>query len=198
MKRVCFSAKGNQQETPALAHRERRSAWEGSRGLSTTGPAHRESRSSGYTLIEMLIASVLVAALMSVVWGMMSMYNSYLTAGQAQAVEQQLIRSVLQLIEDDLQRISVADTNPKIVPSMDITNEPSIITAEIPGRISDPLADPAAIPVDEPSVFAGLATSGNLDAPGRLSLVGNSSSLRLSLEKPNGRDHLAPCQSGGS
>ena len=27
----------------------------------------------GYTLVEMLIASVLVAALMSVVWGMMSM-----------------------------------------------------------------------------------------------------------------------------
>ena len=75
-------------------------------------------RRCAYTLIEMLIASVLVAALMSVVWSMMSMYNGYLRAGQSQAVEQQLIRSVLQLLEDDLQSVAMPDTNP-VVPSFE-------------------------------------------------------------------------------
>ncbi len=65
------------------------------------------SQRTAYTLIELLIAAVLVAALMTVVWGMMSMYNSYLTAGQGQAAEQQLVRSLFQLLMDDLQSVSL-------------------------------------------------------------------------------------------
>ena len=42
---------------------------------------------SAYTLAEMLIAMILVAALMSVTWAVMSMYNSLLTAGQSQTTE---------------------------------------------------------------------------------------------------------------
>ena len=91
-----------------------------------------------YTLIEMLIASVLVAALMSVVWSMMSMYNGYLTAGQSQAVEQQLIRSVLDLLEDDLQSAAIADTNPTVMPAMEVNGEPSIETPGEPGPQTDP------------------------------------------------------------
>ena len=143
---------------------------------------------SGYTLVEMLIASVLVAALMSVVWGMMSMYGSYLTAGQAQATEQQLTRSLLQMLERDLQSVSAPDTNPKVVPSLEMTSE-SLSFDEPPALPVDSLAaDPFStgtdVSLDEPSVFAGLASGGTLAIPSHISLVGNSSSMKLSIEQP--------------
>lgn len=69
---------------------------------------------AAYTLMEMLISSVLIAALMSVIWGMLSMYNSYLTAGRQQSVERQLIRSVFSSLESDVQQVAVADTNPTV------------------------------------------------------------------------------------
>ncbi len=47
-------------------------------------PNTRIGRHRGYTLIEMIISMVLVSALMSSVWGVMSMSNSLLTAGRAQ------------------------------------------------------------------------------------------------------------------
>lgn len=146
-------------------------------------------RRSGYTLVEMLIASVLVAALMSVVWGMMSMYNSYLTAGQAQATEQQLTRSLLQMFERDLQNVSAPDTNPKVVPSLEITSESSTLSAEPPAPLVDPFAvDPLSSGTDstlnEPSVFAGLASGDTLAISSHVSLVGNSSSMKLSIEQP--------------
>ena len=142
----------------------------------------------GYTLVEMLIASVLVAALMSVVWGMMSMYNSYLTAGQAQATEQQLTRSLLQMLERDLQSVSAPDTNPKVVPSLEMTSESSSFdeppASAVDSLAADPLSTGTDLSLGEPSVFAGLASGGTLAIPGQVSLVGNSSSLKLSIEQP--------------
>lgn len=142
----------------------------------------------GYTLIEMLIASVLVAALMSVVWGMMSMYNSYLTGGQTQATEQQLMRSLLQILERDLQSVSAPDTNPKVVPSLEMTSQSSSLD-DSPSSSMDPLAiDPLSnstdLSLDEPSVFAGLASGDILAIPSQVSLIGNSSSMKLSIEQP--------------
>lgn len=138
----------------------------------------------GYTLVEMLIASVLVAALMSVVWGMMSMYNSYLTAGQAQATEQQLKRSLLQMLERDLQSVSTPDTNPKVVPSLEMASESSAFSDEQPASPLDPLSTGTDLSLDEPSVFAGLVTKETLAIPSQVSLVGNSSSMKLSIEQP--------------
>lgn len=142
---------------------------------------------AGYTLVEMLIASVLVAALMSVVWGMMSMYNGYLTVGQTQAVERQLIRSVLQLLEDDFQNVAIADTNPVITPSLmseDTAGTPDTLGTE--STSADAFADPfgeATLAADEPSVLSGLGTSTTGELPGKIFLIGNSSSIRLSVER---------------
>ena len=138
----------------------------------------------GYTLVEMLIASVLVAALMSVVWAMMSMYNSYLNAGQAQATEQQLKRSLLQMLERDLQSVSTPDTNPKVVPSLERASESSAFSDEQPASPLDPLSTGTDLSLDEPSVFAGLVTKETLTIPSQVSLVGNSSSMKLSIEQP--------------
>ncbi len=164
----------------------------GQRGLVAAGPSlrnYQRSERGGYTLVEMLIASVLVAALMSVVWGMMSMYNSYLTAGQSQATERQLIRSLLQLLENDLQSVSAPDTNPKVVPTLESMNESSALSTEMPAPVVDPMSvDPLAVATEsalaEPSVLAGLAAGEILILPSQVSLVGNSSSLKLSIEQP--------------
>lgn len=56
----------------------------------------------GYTLIELLIAMSLVVVLMSAVWGLMSMYSRLQTAGAEATAELQLVRSVMQLLHDDL------------------------------------------------------------------------------------------------
>ena len=175
--------------------RGRRDSWEASesnrqRRLVNLACETRRVRLNrdGYTLVEMLIASVLVAALMSVVWGMMSMYNSYLTAGQAQATEQQLTRSLLQMLERDLQSVSAPDTNPKVVPSLEITSESSSLdeppALPVDSLAADPLSTGTGVSLDEPSVFAGLASGDTLAIPSHVSLVGNSSSMKLSIEQP--------------
>lgn len=134
---------------------------------------------SAYTLIEMLIASVLVAALMSVVWSMMSMYNGYLRAGQLQAVEQQLIRSVLHLLEIDLQGVAIADTNPTVVWAADLNINSSVEALGEPRSQTDPFS----VNVDELSLFSDTLTSSSGSPPGRISLIGNSHSVRLSIEE---------------
>ncbi len=66
---------------------------------------NRQSKRNGFTLLELLIAAVLVSALMSAVWGIMSLYNSMLTAGQEEVTEQQLVRSLFQLMEEDFSSV---------------------------------------------------------------------------------------------
>jgi len=149
-----------------------------------------------YTLIEMLIASVLVAALMSVVYGMMSMYNSYLTAGQSQAVEQQLIRSVFQLLEQDLLNVAISDTNPKITPAMDVVGEFSLATNDITGLVTDPFAMSPSESVDDPLLFSGSGATDIAEPPGRISFAGNSSSFRLSIERLPPEESSSVSQSG--
>ena len=180
MRLITPSVRPNDRESRSLIHEVWKLTSVGRRGLSAAGATRQISASGGYTLIEMQIASVLVAALMSVVWGMMSMYNSYLTAGQSQAVEQQLIRSVVQLIENDLQSVAVTDTNPKIVPSLEFSDL-SLTEMQQASFALDPFADNAALTQEEPSVFAGLATGNTLSIPGGVSLVGNGSSVKLSI-----------------
>ena len=178
--------------SPELRGCRRKPTTVGRRGFLAAGPTlrnHQRSKTVGYTLVEMLIASVLVAALMSVVWGMMSMYNSYLTAGQSQATERQLIRSLQHLLENDLQSVSAADTNPKVMPTFESINESSALSTEMPAPVVDPMSvDPLAVATEsaltEPSVFAGLTAGEILALPSQVSLVGNSSSLKLSIEQP--------------
>ncbi len=71
------------------------------------------TRRHGYTLIEMLIAVSLVAVLMTVVWGLMSMYTTLRTVGSEATAEQQLVRSVMQLIQDDLRRVPLGAPEPE-------------------------------------------------------------------------------------
>jgi prepilin-type N-terminal cleavage/methylation domain-containing protein len=154
--------------------------------VTTVSSRPPHNRRSAYTLIEMLIASVLVAALMSVVWTMMSMYNGYLKAGQSQAVEQQLIRSLLLLLEDDLQSVALPDINPVVTASFDtIGASDGELTGVAPNETqldSVPQVDPFSIDDEAISLFTDAAKSKNGAALGRISLLGNSHSVRLSIE----------------
>lgn len=101
------------------------------------------TRRSGYTLIEMLIAVSLVAVLMTVVWGLMSMYTTLQTVGSEATAEQQLVRSVMQLIQDDLSRVPLSSSEEKarttdpfaafapVLPSPESSREPAGSTATI-------------------------------------------------------------------
>jgi len=154
--------------------------------VTTVSSRPLRNRRNAYTLIEMLIASVLVAALMSVVWSMMSMYNGYLRAGQSQAVEQQLIRSLLLLLEDDLQSVAIPDINPVLTASFEAIGEPG---GKLTGGASDETqldsvqqVDPFSIDNEAISLFTDAVKSKNETTLGRISLLGNSHSVRLSIE----------------
>ncbi len=72
---------------------------------------------SGYTLIEMIISVGLIVVLMTVVGGLMSTYAMLQTAGTEATAEQQLVRSIMQLIRNDLEAVSlsVTETSPQFM-----------------------------------------------------------------------------------
>ncbi len=110
----------------------------------------RSLSSSGYTLLELLIASVLIATLMAAAWNLMTMYSSFLTAGRSQAAEQQLARSLMDLLVTDLRAV-------------------------VPER-NEPLARSAHSPVIEEATsdIAPFETEGRGDFSGRSSFSGSS------------------------
>ncbi len=64
------------------------------------------STRAGYTLTEVLIATVLVVVLMTACWNLMSLYGSFLKAGRDEVAERQLARSLFQLVEHDIRLIN--------------------------------------------------------------------------------------------
>ena len=63
---------------------------------------------SGFTLLELLIASLLLVTLMSGVWSLTGLYTGLLTSGRSQVEEQRLARSLSGLLAEDLQSVVVA------------------------------------------------------------------------------------------
>lgn len=58
---------------------------------------------AGFTLLEIVIATLLLAVLMGAVWGLLGTYGSLFEEGQARAEQTQLIRSLMEQIGSDLQ-----------------------------------------------------------------------------------------------
>ena len=125
---------------------------------------------SGYTLMEMLIAMVLVTALMASAYGILSLYNGLLSAGKEQTESQQLIRSVHGLLEDDLSSVMLSlDGNPP----------------------SNPLP-----PVDQQNLsqqFQPWQQQRLEQGPGAFTFIGMSTAMRFTVRQPtsmNERDRL--------
>ncbi|MDG1893410.1 MAG: type II secretion system protein GspJ [Fuerstiella sp.] len=142
-------------------------------------PAFDRLLRSAYTLAEMLIAMILVAALMSVTWGVMSMYNSLLTAGQSQTTEQQLVRSLFQILSEDLSAVSL-----KSVES----------SSTQPGGEGDGEIPTPEFGVEEFSEFSdasGIEARG-YDGPARIMLTGTPTAIRLTMRRPPLKATKAP------
>jgi prepilin-type N-terminal cleavage/methylation domain-containing protein len=147
--------------------------------------------SAGYTLIEMLIASVLVAALMSTVWGLLAMYNSWLTAGRTQAEQRQLIRSLTERLTADLHILTLPDSGRTIKflssPTDSLTAEPIIEPSPTTDSeiLMDPLTqsmEPSAEAIPDPLTWLqSLQLPTDPATPLNISLFGTQSRLRLVL-----------------
>lgn len=98
----------------------------------------------GYTLPELLIASILVAALMASVWNLMSMYNLWMTAGQSDTTTQQIARSLFRIIRTDIDSVARPDRSrsqklPQRLLPETFTIEPSLSLGTETGFAGDAL-----------------------------------------------------------
>ncbi len=62
----------------------------------------RTGRRSGYTLLELLIVMGLMLVLISMIWSLIRIYSSYYVSGTRRIERSQLVRSLSQLLNDDL------------------------------------------------------------------------------------------------
>jgi prepilin-type N-terminal cleavage/methylation domain-containing protein len=60
------------------------------------------SRARGFTLLEVMLATVLMAVLMTGIWGLLSTYQRLFSAGERATEQSQLARTLLEQISDDL------------------------------------------------------------------------------------------------
>jgi prepilin-type N-terminal cleavage/methylation domain-containing protein len=67
------------------------------------------SRRRGFTLLEVLLAAVLMAVLMTGLWGLMRTYERLFSSGQAKAERAQLARTLMEQLSDDL-RSAIPDS----------------------------------------------------------------------------------------
>ena len=99
---------------------------------------------SGYTLTEVLIATVLVVVLMTACWNLMSLYGSFLKAGRAEVAERQLARSLFQLVEHDFRQINAPTAR---------VQKPAAVPTHVPeltalGNLFAPVADVNTLPIN--------------------------------------------------
>ena len=65
-------------------------------------PSHPAGAAHGFTLLEILIATALVTTLLWSLWALMDIYTELFRKGQARTEQSQLVRSLSQLLTDDL------------------------------------------------------------------------------------------------
>ena len=104
---------------------------------------------AGYTLAEVLIASVLVASLMVVCWNLMGLYSGFMTAGREKVLERQIARSLFEIIRDDV-RVVAAPTAAGPPPQALPTSAPSL-------QPSQTTTAPSVLPTTAPSVRPTIA-----------------------------------------
>ena len=150
---------------------------------------------SAYTLIELLIAAVLTATLMTVIWGLLSMYNAWLTAGRAQSEERQLRRSLMAQLQDDLESVARPDSG-RQVQFLESAADVSATDIEplLDQSMEDPLAlamEPELEALDLPVWLQSLGLPNQSRGLPEYSLTGTSTLLRLVVpaEMTSAPDH---------
>jgi hypothetical protein len=129
--------------------------------------AHRRTRRrfqhnrSGYTLLEVLIASLLAVVLLAGLWGLLGIYSGLYETGDAKAKEAQLVRALMQQLSDDLRSTIRASHD-----------QSSTSTGGL---------DSGAAPSDGEAAQAGLPAPPAASASQRVGLVGGSDYLELDV-----------------
>lgn len=137
----------------------------------------------GYTLIELLIAAVLSATLMTVIWGLLSMYNAWLTAGRVQSEERQLRRSLMMQLQEDLESVALLDAGRQVQFLESAADTPGADSEPLPEQsFEDPLAlamEPELEAIDLPVWLQSLGLPNQTRGLPGLSLQGTATLLRL-------------------
>mgnify|MGYP001313742389 CR=1 FL=1 len=101
-----------------------------SRATKSTG------RRAAFTLIEVLLTSVLTATLLAALWSLLAMYSKMFDTGQTKTEQSQLARTLLAQLSDDLHSVVQA---PPVVPPM-----PLLVAATPSGATSSSSNSPAS------------------------------------------------------
>ena len=130
-------------------------------------------RRGAYTLIEMLIASGLVAVLMSAAWGLMSLYTGMLSAGRSGAAEQQLARSLFRLMADDARQAVLPESAETLTQRAHEGPDNAIDSSPPPGLLQTGMS---AEPTDD---LFGQTEIGAVTPVADIALIGTEQTLRI-------------------
>jgi hypothetical protein len=161
--------------------------------------ATRKQRAA-YTLIELLIAAVLTASLMTVIWGLLSMYNGWLTAGRVQSEERQLRRSLRVQLQADLEAVALMDSA-RETRFLESAAESTLADQETLSEdaVEDPLVtamEPRLEAEDPASWLQSLQLPAERPGVPPVSLLGTSTLLRLVLPARLEEVHSRTAQPG--
>ena len=90
----------------------------------------RASERGGFTLVEVLLTTMLAAVLLTALWSLLSMYSKVFESGHARTEQSQLARTLLEQISTDLQGVLRA---PPPAPSLPIFSSPSSGSSRVGG-----------------------------------------------------------------
>lgn len=148
--------------------------------LRTVRRASRvEKRNRGFTLLEMLLVTILTATLMAGIWGISSLYLGLLKSGKRKTEEAQLVRALTRQISEDLLGV---------VQPFDDSESPAVggMVATLPSSVSAtlPAAFDSAASGTNTEVQADGETPFSISAASTLpqfELMGTARELRLNV-----------------
>ena len=115
----------------------------------------RASKFQGFTLVEVMLTTVLAAVLLVALWSLLSMYSKAFEGGHARTEQSQLARALLEQISTDVQRVLSAP--PAYLPDGARRAPPPPVSGAVLVNVST--TSPAAPAVNSPIGSAAVAAS---------------------------------------
>ncbi len=147
----------------------------------------RRHTMAGFTLVEVMLTTVLAAVLLVALWSLLSMYSKAFEGGHARTEQSQLARALLELVSTDLQSVLVAPPPaPSVVPAAVPNGAVESLTASLSNRL--PLTFDGGIdaPQGHGADVASHSSSGSVATSSLrpAGLFGTSTFLQLDVLQP--------------
>lgn len=142
-------------------------------------------RRAAFTLIEVLLTSVLTATLLAALWSLLAMYSKMFDTGQTKTEQSQLARTLLAQLSDDLHGIVQA---PPIVPPM------PLLVAATPSGAQATSTSPSSSPSGAAAPNSGSSTA---SAPATNSQAAGSNSAAKSSASSSTASSFGARRGGG-